>query len=143
MTESLTTEPVGHESTEPCTCCGRSIFEGAGWLLRGDKEIANYSYRWSDGHEVAFSLAVAGTNAEHMRDGFVVVSCRQQDTDLSFSVCEPKDAPWGETQHLGSVLTREQALDPQGLYPDLWSLVDSITELEPRLADRIRSTSKH
>ena len=141
MNDSLTTEPVDSEHTEACTCCGRSIFEGTGWLLQGDRELANYSYRWSDGHDIAFSLAIAGTDGEHMRNGFVVVSCRRKDTDLSYSVVEPEDAAWGTTENLGPVLTREQALDPRGLYPDLWSLVDAISELEPRLAARIRSQS--
>ena len=110
-------------------------------MLAGESEKACYMYRWAEGHEVAFSLAVAGTVGEHMRDGFVAISCRQKDADLSFSVYEPADAPWGDTDDFGPLLSRTQALDPQGFYPDLWELVDRITELEPRLADRIRSLS--
>jgi hypothetical protein len=137
MTESLVTEPIGAEEADSCPCCGRPIYEGTGWLLEGESEKAFYVYRWAEGHEVAFSLAVAGTVGEHMRNGFVAISCRQEDSNLNFSVYEAADSPWGDTDEFGPLLSRAQALDPEGLYPDLWGLVDRITELEPRLADRI------
>ena len=92
MTDQYMTEVVGDEDTSACVCCGRSVYEGIGWLLRGDDEIACYLYRWAEGHEVAFSLAVAGTKDGYMRPGFVSVSCRQKDGDLSYSVTEPTDS---------------------------------------------------
>ena len=138
MTDMYATEPEGAESTSPCACCGRSVFNGTGWLLRGSDEAAFYLYRWADGHEVAFSLAVAGSTQEgHMRPGFVAVSCRQAGADLSYSVSEPQDSPWADSEDFGPVLSRQDALDPQLHYPDLWHLVDTIVELEPRLAQRI------
>jgi hypothetical protein len=72
-----------------------------------------------------------------MRPGFVAVSCRQKGGDMSFSVAEPADSPWQDSESFGPLLSRQEALDSNGLYPDLWHLVDTIVELEPRLAQRI------
>ena len=137
MTGQYSTDTVDAESTSACACCGRSVYEGTGWLLRGDDEVACYLYRWAEGHEVAFSLAVAGTKDGYMRPGFVAVSCRQKGGDMSFSVAEAADSPWQDSESFGPVLSRQEALDSNGLYPDLWHLVDTIVALEPRLAQRI------
>jgi hypothetical protein len=84
-------------------------------------------------------VAVAGTVGEHMRNGFVSVSCRRRGRDLSYSVVEPKDSHWADSEEFGPVLPRQSALDPHGLYSDLWQLVDRIVSLESRIANRISS----
>ena len=137
MTDQYTTQAVEAEATSACSCCGRSVHQGTGWLLRGEEEAACYRYRWAEGHDVAFSLAVAGTIEGSMRPGFVAVSCHQKGEDLSYSVTEPADSPWQESESLGPVLSRLEALDANGHYPDLWHLVDTIVQHEPRLAQRI------
>jgi hypothetical protein len=114
------------------------VHEGHGWLLRGEDEVACYAYRWVEGHEIKFLLAIAGTTASgHMRNGFAVVSCSQQGQDLHYSAVDPDQSPWEESDELGRPLTREEALDPAGAYPDLWELTDAIALYEPRLESRI------
>ncbi|MGO4549585.1 hypothetical protein AB4059_00555 [Lysobacter sp. 2RAF19] len=113
------------------------MHQGSGWLLRGDEEIAFYSYRWTDGHEIRFFLAVAGTASGHMRQGFAVVSCQRLGDDLYYTAVDSEASPWEDSEMMGRVLSREEALDPHGLYPDLWSLTDAIAQHEPRLAQRI------
>jgi hypothetical protein len=137
MEVGYTTESLETESSLPCPCCGRPIHHGTGWLLRGDEELAFYSYRWTEGHEARFYLAVAGTTSGHMRQGFAVVSCRRRGDDLHYTAVGPEESPWEDSETLGRVLSREEALNPHGLYPDLWSLTDAIAQHEPRLAERI------
>ena len=138
MSAVYTAEALGTENTTSCACCGRSIFEGEGWLLKGDDEILFYRYRWADGHKTAFSMAIAATDEEgYMRPGFVAVSCTERDGQLCFSVNEPDDSSWSDSKEFGPVLTRDLALNPQGVYPDLWQLVDTLVGVEPRLARRI------
>ena len=139
MTNLYTTEAVDTETASECPCCGRTVHEGTGWLLNGTDELACYIYRWTEGHEVAFDLAVAGTEAGLMRHGFVALSCRQQGGDIHFSVTEPADSPWEDSEELGPVLTRQDALESNGSYTDLWHLVDRIVEHEPRLVQRIKA----
>ena len=132
-----TSEPTGIESKSACECCGRAIYEGRGWLLCEGQPVACYEYRWSEGHEVAFALAVSGVDGEHMREGFVAIGCRQVNGDLSYSVTEAANSPWQESEIFGPLLSRQEALDPSGKYPDLWLLVDAITAREARLSTRI------
>ena len=139
MADQYTTEVVETETTSDCVCCGCPTHQGTGWLLRGDDELASYRYRWVEGHDIAFSLAVAGTESGFMRPGFVAVSCCQKGEDLSYTVIEPPDSPWEDSESLGPVLSRQEALRPNGLYSDLWHLVDTIVEHEPRLAQRIKA----
>ena len=137
MADSFTTEPFGREESQACPCCGRLIHEGGGWLLRGEEEIASYSYRWSEGHEARFKLALVAAQAGEMRPGFVVVSCNCIGQDLHYSVVDPAESPWASSPSLGRLLSREEALDPNGMYPDLWQLTHTIAANEPRLAERI------
>jgi hypothetical protein len=133
------TEALTEESTVTCNCCGRPIYEGAGWLLQGEDEVACYDYRWSEGHEVAFTMVVAGTADGHMRPGQVAVSARQAGGEIIFSVLEPDQSVWTDSEDFGPILSRDEALDPVGLYPDLWSLVDAIVDHESRLVSRIKA----
>ena len=130
-------EPTGTESTQACPDCGRPIYEGEGWLLGGEKEVACYAYRWSEGHGVRFELSVAATIDGKMRDGFAVVSCTCEDGDLRYSVVDPDQSPWGDSEQLGRALTRDEVLAPDGPYTDIWQLVDAVVSHEPRLAQRI------
>ena len=133
------TEPRGDEEIESCPDCGRSIYEGMGILIRDGSDLATYAYRWSEGHESRFSLAIAGVTDGVMRDGFVVVSSHSVGDDLHFSVVDPADAPWGDTEEFGRVLNRNEALNGSS-YPDLFDLVDAITQYEPRLVSRITTS---
>jgi hypothetical protein len=142
MNETHTTEAQGDEQTSACSDRGRPIYEGSGWLLCKDQELAFYNYRWSEGHEARFILSVAGTKEEFMRPGFVVVSCREVDSALHYSVVSPEDAYWTNSEHFGPVLSRDQAIGENGVYPDLWTFVDDIARLEPRLAQRIMRGTK-
>ena len=138
MSAVYTAEALGSENTTSCACCGRSVFEGEGWLLKGDDEVLFYRYRWADGHRTAFSVAIAATDeGGYMRPGYVAVSCMQKEGQLCFSVTEPYGSSWSDSEEFGPVLTRDLALSPQGVYPDLWQLVDALVEVEPRLAWRI------
>lgn len=134
---TYTTESLQDETSFPCNCCGRPIHEAAGWLRENGDEIACYQYRWSEGHDAAFSMAVAGTTGDVMRPGHVTVSAHWNDGRLRFSVLEPGASAWDDSDDFGPVQSPERALDPSGLYPDLWTLVDAITRAEPRLAERI------
>lgn len=137
MAASFVTEPVKNELSRPCPCCGRSIHEGSGWLLAGNEERACYSYRWSEGHDVRFILAIAGVTAGEMRQGFAIVSCAKIGEALQYSAINPEGSPWEASDAIGRPLTREEVLAPEGPYPDLWQLTDAIVQHEPRLAERI------
>ena len=134
-----TTEPLNDEVIITCTCCGRPIHEGSGWLLAGDDEVACYEYRWSEGHEVAFAMVLTGATDGYMRPGQVSITAWESGGEMVFSVVEPGQSVWNDSEDFGPVLSRAEALDPTGLYPDLWPLVDAIVDHEPRIAHRIKA----
>jgi hypothetical protein len=64
------------------------------------------------------------------------VSCRSDGEKLIYTVLEPDQAPWGDSDALGNVLTRKQLLEER-LVPNLFDLVSAIVEYEPRISSRI------
>lgn len=118
------------------------MYTGAGELFAEQHVIADYWYRWADGHEVRFHLAVCprGQNGEPVeRAGVAVLSARQDSENLVYSVVEPHNSPWSDFGAFGAVLPRASAL-ASAWEPSLFALVDAVSAKETRLADRILST---
>ena len=131
---AVVTVPDGEEQASTCSCCGRPVYEGCGELQSPDSLIADYWYRWSEGHEGRFSLAVGLYDEDETRLGQVaVLSTRIEDGNIVYTVLEPADSPWTDFGPFGSVVTREQALS----MPNLFNIVDAISANEPRLSTRI------
>jgi hypothetical protein len=130
-------EVRGEEQEQACPDCGRGIHEGEGILVADGVDAASYAYRWSEGHEARFHIAVAGVAPDGtMRDGFVVLSASLRDGNLVFAVVEEDESPWASSEFMGRVLSREEALHGPA-YPDLFALTDAITAHEERLSRRI------
>src|SRR5688572_23044197 len=122
----VTAESEGTESTTLCECCGRAIYEGYGVLRSGQDDLADYWYRWSEGHEQRFCLAISACDSNSSPvGGLAVVSARREGDSLVYTVLEPDQSPWPDSPTFGPVLTREQALSGQ-VTPNLFGLVDAI-----------------
>ena len=141
MTEiSVWTEPQGEESESICACCDRLLHEGEGVLISESGDLADYAYRWADGHESRFSLAVSACDEHGEPCGLAVVSCRSDGESLIYSIVEPADSPWPDNDVFGPVLSRHQIL-VEKLVPSLFNLVDAITTNDDRISSRILSAS--
>lgn len=142
MTElTVTAEPEGTEDTALCECCGRAMHDGYGVLRSGTDDLADYWYRWSDGHESRFHLAISACDSDgNPRGGLAVLSARLEGENLVYTVLEPQESPWPGSPVFGPVLTREQALSG-AIVPGLFALVDAIVAKEERLSSRILATS--
>ena len=133
-TLEVTAVPDGEEHATTCSCCGRPVYEGCGELQSQDSLIADYWYRWSEGHEGRFTLAVGLYDQHGERLGQVaVLSTRIADGNIIYTVLEPADSPWTDFGPFGSVLSREQAL----ALPNLFNVVDAISANESRVSARI------
>lgn len=134
---SITTAAVTDEEVSSCPCCGRPVYEGEGVLESESRELAHYGYRWAEGHESRFTLGICALDHEGENlAGLAVVSARSDGKKLIYTVLEPEQALWGDSETLGKVLTRRQLLE-EGLIPDLFGLVDAIVANEPRISSRI------
>jgi hypothetical protein len=134
---SVRIEQRGQETQERCSCCGSSIFLGSGVLASAESELADYWYRWPEGHGKQFMLAISPCNArEEPMGGVAVISGRLENENLVYSVIEPENSPWPDSSVFGPILSRSAVLEgPFG--SEVFSLVDAITANEPRLSSRI------
>lgn len=133
--------PFGDEQTFACSCCGRPIYAGAGDIRSAEGGIADYWYRWSEGHQGLFHLAVhlRGTDGEPVEDGGVIVLSGQVDAEnIVYSVVEPERSPWADFGAYGAAIGRSQALENAGT-TGLFDIVDSIAANEHRISSRILS----
>lgn len=125
------------ETTSACPCCERPIHEGEGVLCSDAGDLADYGYQWSEGHEARFTLGVAPLDAQGNRHiGIAVVACRNEDGCLVYTLLDPEDAPWQESEDFGPILGRRELLDDKFI-ADLFGLIDAIVAHEPRIATRI------
>ena len=135
----VATVPFGEENHSSCDCCGRPMHTGAGELLFHELAIADYWYRWMDGHDGRFYVAVCprGPDGEPVAgNGVAVLSAYQDRENLIYSVVGPADAPWSHFGAYGLVLSRGEALT-SNWEPGLFELVDAVAAKEARLAARI------
>jgi hypothetical protein len=136
---SLRTEPDGVEERSTCPCCGRAAIEGSGFLLSPDRDLASYEYRWIEGHDPEFFLAIVPFDAEERLIGLAAVSCTKTSDQLVYHVLDAEDSPWAETDVLRPFLGRDSILR-DGAIPNFFALVDSIVAAEARLYNRILGT---
>lgn len=134
---SVSTTVITEEAASSCDCCGRRVYEGEGVLTSETLELAHYGYRWAEGHESRFTVGICALDRQGANvAGLAVVSGRSDGEKLIYIVVEPEQAPWGDSEALGKVLTRKQLLE-DGLIPNLFDLVDAIVANEPRIYSRI------
>ena len=131
----VSVEPEGEEFSTACSCCGRPIHWGHGWLTSSGRSLAAFWYQWSEGHLGRFALAVARFDEEDcLIPGVVCVLAKVEEQALQYSILEPETAPWSGFEAFGHISRREQGLlDRQRVF----ALVDAITENDRRLSSRI------
>jgi hypothetical protein len=131
--------PDGEEHESACSCCGRSIYAGCGELHTNARVIADYWYRWPEGHQGRFTMAVAIRDAagEPIENGGVVaLSARIDSENIVYSVLAPEDSPWSDFGAYGPVIDRDRALEASNS-SGLFNIVDAISANERRLSSRI------
>jgi len=139
----VSTQAFQDEARSSCDCCGRPVHSGAGDLLIDGRPVADYWYRWPDGHEGRFDLAICprGASGEHVEGmGVAVLSARIDAGNIIYSVLEPAAAPWSDFGAYGAMLSRAEALSTNW-DPGLFDLVDAVAAKEPRLVVRILASS--
>jgi len=137
----VSVEPEGEEYATACSCCGRPIYWGHGWLMSEGKSLAAFWYQWSEGHVGRFCLGVARFDGQdRLIPGVVCISAEIRDEALHYGVYEREQAPWPDFGAFGAVAEREHALHDK---ESLFALVDAITANDPRLSSRILASGLH
>lgn len=130
-----TVVPDGEEKVGACTCCARPMYSGCGGIVVDGEEIAGYWYRWSEGHEGRFVIAIAWEENE----GYVATAWGDATSEgISYGIQEIADSPWGEMSDYGRHLSRPELLESIGLRTTFFELVDILAANEPNLSLRIK-----
>ncbi|MEM8501408.1 MAG: hypothetical protein AAF542_25590 [Pseudomonadota bacterium] len=125
------------ELESKCPCCNKPSYEGEGVVGCAQGELAYYGYRWTEGHEVRFTLGIVALELNgDIRPGMAVVSGHTDNDSLIYTVKDPHSSPWTDSEKLGPILTRHQILE-ENVFPELFAFVDSITANDQRLSNRI------
>lgn len=136
--------PDGNEHISACPCCGRPQYSGCGALQSTESTLADYWYRWTEGHEGRFELAIAFREDGEPVDnaGVAVVSSRIQGGNLVYTVVGPENSSWSDFGVYGKVLDRT-AVIAQATDTNLFGIVDAICANEQRLSNRILASGLH
>lgn len=135
-------DEITEEEKSSCCCCGRDMFEAEGILNSEHGEIAYYAYQWTDGHQSRFKLGICALNENsEITPGLAAVSCHFNGESLIYSILEPEDSPWGDSEALGAVLSRKDVLEEKKI-PNIFSIVDAIAANDKRISSKILLEAK-
>lgn len=127
----------GDERVAECSCCNRPVYKGLGELQSSEALLAEYAYRWPEGHEGKFTLAIRIYDKEgNPAKGVAVLRGWKENGGVAFSVLDPEDSPWQDFGTAGPVLRREQVLLPS-FKTRLFEFADEIVRDDDRLSRRL------
>ncbi len=104
-----------NKNASTCHCCGKKSCVGHGFVYKNDDAYAVYYAGWSDAHfdkKVSVALAIGEWDDDSTVDDrtcFGVEASEGKD-EILFRVIEPAESPWSDTDLLGPMLGRDQAL---------------------------------
>ncbi len=116
QSEMLEIEVGENESEAKCHCCGEPGSTGHGFVYSGGDARAVYYAAWSSAHAeggVSFAIAVGewdddSTSRDRVCFG---LEAYEGEDDIHFQFIDPSESPWPETELMGAMIGREEALD--------------------------------
>jgi hypothetical protein len=133
---------LGETQKSTCHCCGKDSVTVHGFIYRNEKPHAVYYGGWAIAHPKRYiSMAVAvgrwdeGSGVKD-RTSFGL-NVFPTDSEIQFSFIGPNDSPWGETDLLGKMFDRNQALQSP-LSKDILALGEYIIEKDQRIGNYLR-----
>lgn len=129
-----------HEPTT-CSCCGNTTRTVHGFVYADGDAHAVYFATWTQGHvEKGVVMAVGvgewGEGASPGRRRSVGLECRLGADQVQFTLTDPEQSPWGRTEFLGQMLSREAALKDPAL-PEIFHIAEHVVTDDARVAEFI------
>src|SRR5437868_558522 len=104
-------------SSEPylCPCCNQVSQTIWGFVYEDGDAHAVYYAGWTLGHKhegvtIAIGLGEWGDDTGPEGRYSVGLEARTTDSDILFAVIDPDRSPWGNTEFIGRMLSRDEAL---------------------------------
>jgi len=122
-----------------CDECNLHSFTGHGFIYKNDDAYSVYYAAWSEkDSDLGVSLAIAvgewdDDSTNECRTCFGVEAFENED-QVSFRIIEPNDSPWPSTDLLGSMISRERALNHE-LLQDIFKISEEVVRNHPTIRD--------
>jgi hypothetical protein len=133
---------LGETQKSTCKCCGKDSVTVHGFIYRNDEPYAVYYSGWAITHAKRYvSVAIAvgrwdeGSGVKD-RTSFGL-NVFPTDSEIQFSFIGPNDSPWEETDLLGIMLDRNQALKSP-FSKEILALGEYVVENDQRVGNYLR-----
>ena len=136
----LELEHGGVTAFEHTECHFRTI-KSYGFISEGEDPYAVYFARWAEGDKslgVSFLVSIYGygEEADESARRLAALHCHLLENGPGFEVRNGPDNQWGDISGLGSVVTREEALE-QPLAQNVFDIVDKVIVDDPAVREFI------
>lgn len=139
MTDMFSVEVGENEKPSRCDCCGQKSSTAHGFVYKNDKPHAVYYAGWADVHRdrgVTFALAIGKWDDESGSGDRVCfgLEAREGKDEIVFRVISPEESPWGCTDLLGKMLSRQDALK-HALLKESYEITEMVIRDHPAIRD--------
>lgn len=130
---------VGNEEESRCACCGNKSSTGHGFVYRNNHAYAVYYCAWSLSHAektVSFALAIGEWDDASTVDDRVCfgIEAKENESQILFRVLSPDESPWPNTNLLGNMLARENALNHEKI-SEIFTILEEVMRGHPAIRD--------
>ncbi|MFC4273092.1 hypothetical protein GQF03_07875 [Sneathiella chungangensis] len=130
------------EISKICKCCGRPSSTGHGFVYKDGDSYAVYYAGWSDAHidkVVTFALAIGEWDDHSSKDDRVCFSIEASMAreKIKLDVIEPGKSPWPDSDLLGKMLSRQNALSHPAL-GEILTIIGLVLKEQDTLVEFLR-----
>ena len=131
------------EQKEPtyCECCGNKNETVHGFVYNNNDAYAVYFASWTVSHlergvTMAIGIGEWGEEAIPTQRFSVGIECRTTKDQIQFAIIDPEQSPWGRTEFLGRMLSREAALNHSSI-KDIFNIAEHVVHDDTRISSFI------
>jgi hypothetical protein len=120
-----------------CDCCGKTSYNGHGFVYKNRDAYAVYFAGWSPGHrERGVSMAIAvgrwDDSSTSLDRVCVGVEAYEGESQILFRYVDPDESPWPQTELLGDMIPRERALRSE-IGGEVLLIAEQVVRLHPAI----------
>ena len=114
-TQKYSVEIGENSESSTCYCCGQESEIGHGFVYKDGDAYAVYYAGWSVNHsdkKITIALAIGewGDDSTYVDRTCFGLEAYEEEKDILFSVIDAEKSPWTDTDLLGKMLSRKDAL---------------------------------
>jgi hypothetical protein len=138
----LSIEPIGELKRSVCNCCGREQLSGHGFVYEDEEPRAIYfatlHHTTNETNGVSLAVGIGEWNDDGSRQSCTAfgIDVFTAESEIRMKVLNASESPWANTQVLGPLLDREQAL-AHPLKDKMFEIADCIVRDDAKIAGQL------